>query len=57
MQSSTVELQLQLGESLESEVDARAKAQGLSPEKWVAYFLARGRLTPEERADLISIQS
>ena len=57
MKSSIVELKLQLGESLESEVARRAQRAGITPEAWIAYFLADGRLTPKERSALVEAQA
>lgn len=53
MQSSTRELLLPLGESLASEIATRAEKAKCSPAQWLAFFLAKGRLTPAESAALI----
>lgn len=55
MPSSIVELKLQLGESLGNEVVELAQKSKTTPERWLAYFLANGRLTPDEVEHVISI--
>ncbi len=47
MQSSIVVLNLQLGDSLASEVEQRAARMNLAPSDWLSLFLAKGRLTPD----------
>ena len=51
MQSSQVELKLQLGESLGNEIMKMANRLSLTPELWLQIFLAKGRLTPSIEDD------
>ena len=52
MQSSQVELKLQLGESLGNEITKMANRLSLTPEHWLLFFLANGRLTPSVEEDI-----
>lgn len=56
MQSSIVELKLQLGDSLASEVEQRAARMNLAPSNWLSLFLAKGRLTPDVEEELAIAQ-
>lgn len=52
MKSSVSELKLQLGESLENEVEKLAARFGETPAQYLFFFLAKGRLTPAALNDL-----
>lgn len=52
MKSSIVELKLQLGDSLTSEIENRAAEMNLTPSGWLSLFLAKGRLTPDVAEEL-----
>lgn len=57
MQLSIVELKLQLGDSLASEVEQRAARMNLAPSDWLSLFLAKGRLTPDVVEELAVARS